>query len=98
MSIHPSLKESLGAKRHKSVLTKIERIKILLDKDTWSFDRSVFGLPKVKVLKVKIKKPKAAEAAAAEGAAAAPGAEGAAPAAAAAQKPKAAAEAKAKKA
>lgn len=101
MSLHPSLKETLGSRRHKSVLTKLERIKTLLDKETWTFDRSVFGLPKVKVIKVKIKKPKAAEAVAATegqvaGAAAAPAAT--AQVAAPASKGKPAAEAKTKKA
>ena len=72
MSIHPSLSSSDKHKRHKSVLKRIERIKDLLSKDKWKESDSLFGLPKTKIVKIKIKKEKAPEAvaAAAEGAAA----------------------------
>lgn len=61
MSIHPSLSASLKNKKQKSVLTRIERIKYLMDKGQFSENTSVFGLPKVKIVKLKIKKEKAAD-------------------------------------
>jgi small basic protein (TIGR04137 family) len=83
MSIHPSLRPSKG-KGHRSVFKRFERIKMLAEKDKWKEEESVFGLPKVKSLKIKVKKEKT-EAKAAEGAAAG-AAPAAAPAAAAAAK------------
>ncbi|MDD5495910.1 MAG: small basic protein [Candidatus Omnitrophica bacterium] len=69
MSQHPSLRSSDKDKKHRSVLKRHERIKSLKDKEEWKEEDSVFGLPKVKVLRFKIKKEKAAPAeAAAEGA------------------------------
>ncbi len=84
MSQHPSLRSSGKDKKHRSVLKRYERVKILKDKDKWKTEESVYGLPKVKIVKFKVKKEKAA--AAAEGAegAAAPGAAPAAGAATAA--------------
>ncbi|MBU0549827.1 MAG: small basic protein [Candidatus Omnitrophica bacterium] len=74
MSIHPSLSSSAKDKKSRSVLKRVERLKMLIEKGTWSEGKSIFGLPKIKTLKIKIiKKEKAAPAAAA-----APGAEGAA--------------------
>jgi hypothetical protein len=63
------------------VLKRYERVKMLKEKEKWSDEESVYGLPKVKIVKFKIKKEKAVAAEGAEGVAAAPGAEGAAPAA-----------------
>ena len=77
MSQHPSLRSSDKDKQHRSVLKSYERVKILKDKEKWEEKDSVFGLPKVKIVRFKIKKEKAAVA---EGAAEAPTA-GAAPAA-----------------
>lgn len=92
MSQHPSLRSSDKDKQHRSVLKRYERIKLLKDKEKWEEKDSVFGLPKVKVVRFKMKKEKAAAAEGAEGAAAAPGAEaapaaGTAPAAKTAQSP-----------
>ena len=85
MSQHPSLRSSGKDKAHRSVLKRYERVKLLKEKEKWKDEESVYGLPKVKIIKFKIKKEKAAAAAegveGAEGAAAAPGAAGAAPAA-----------------
>lgn len=69
MSQHPSLKSDTKGKAHRSVWKRFERLKFLVDKDKWANGTSIFGLPKMKLLKIKIKKEKAAEAAA-EGAAA----------------------------
>ena len=74
MSIHPSLRTSKG-KRHRSVFKKFERLKILSEKDKWHEGESLFGLPKVKSIKIKVKKEKAAETKAATEAAATPPAE-----------------------
>lgn len=77
MSQHPSLRISDKDKKQRSVLKRHERIKILKEKEKWEEEDSVFGLPKVKVMRFKIKKEKAAVAAeGAEGQALAPGAEG----------------------
>ncbi len=96
MSQHPSLREdSVGAK-HRNVLKRLERIKKLQETGKWQDRVSVFGLPKVKSMKIKVKKTKeapaeagavapgtapAAGAAAPAGKAGAPAAKGAAPAA-----------------
>ena len=72
MSQHPSLRSSGKDKKQRSVLKRYERIKTLQDKEKWDEEKdSVFGLPKVKVTRFKIKKEKAA---AAEGTEAAEGA------------------------
>lgn len=98
MSQHPSLRSSDKDKKHRSVLKRHERIKILKDKEKWAVENSVFGLPKVKVVKFKIKKEKAAAATAEGTEAAAPGtAPAAAPAAAPAKAPAAKAPAAATK-
>ncbi len=67
MSQHPSLKSSGKDKAHRSVLKRYERVKLLKEKDKWADDESVYGLPKVKIVKYKIKKEKAAVAEGAEG-------------------------------
>lgn len=73
MSQHSSLRSSDKDKQVRSVLKRYERIKILKDKEKWKAEESVYGLPKVKVTRFKIKKEKAV--AAAEGVPAAPGTE-----------------------
>lgn len=74
MTQHSSLKAGRKRKRHRSVLKRHERIQMLKEKKDWEEGTSVFGLPKVKMLRIKVKKEKAAaEAAPAEaGQAAAP--------------------------
>ena len=75
MSIHPSL--AMGKKtRHRSVLKRFERVKALKEKDKWKEEDSVFALPKLKIIRIKIKKEKAAAEATTEAgtAVAAPGA------------------------
>lgn len=94
MSQHPSLRSSEKDKQHRSVLKRYERMKILKDKEKWDEKHSVFGLPKVKVIRFKIKKEKAAVAEGAE-AVTAPGAPGAAAPAAGAQSKAALAQSKA---
>ena len=108
MSIHPSLRSGDSMKRHRSVLSRLERVQVLQEKGKLDIKTgSVLGMPKVRHLKIKVHKEKAATAdTAATGTeaktgAAAPAAGGKAPAA-AAKAPAAggkapAAEAKAKK-
>jgi small basic protein (TIGR04137 family) len=93
MSIHPSLTISEKEKKTRSVLKRIERIRQMKEKGDWKQGDSVYGLPKIKTIRIKIKKEKVEKAATTEegaaAAAAAPGAKDASKAAA----PKAAAKA-----
>jgi len=88
MSIHPSLGSAVKGRQAKSVLKRTERIKHMMAKGLWKDDGKIFGLPKIKAIRLKVKKEKAAEKPAEEGAAEA--AETAAAPAAADQKAKAA--------
>ncbi len=82
MSIHPSLASAVKGKQAKSVLKRAERIKHMMAKGLWKDDSKVFGLPKIKAVRLKVKKEKAAEKPAEEGATAETAAPAAAPAAA----------------
>jgi len=90
MSIDKSLRRKNNLQRARNVLTRGERIVKLQAEERWPDGRSPYGLPKVKVLKVVVKKAKKKEEKAEEGAegAAATGAAGtpAAPAAGGAKK------------
>jgi small basic protein (TIGR04137 family) len=81
MTMDKSLRMRRGLVRSRSVLSRAERLSQLKDAERWKEGDSVFGLPKVRVFKLSIKKKKKKkEEEGAEGEAAA--AEGAAPAAA----------------
>ncbi len=55
MSVHPSLKlRGIGRKR--SVLSRGERLKLLLAAGMWAEDKPVFGLPKTDPIKIKLHK------------------------------------------
>jgi small basic protein (TIGR04137 family) len=82
MSIHSSLRSAGAGKKHRSVLKRYERLKVLKDKNVWDEGKTVLGLVKVKMQKLKVKKEVKA--------AAAPATAGAAPAKAAAPAAKAA--------
>jgi small basic protein (TIGR04137 family) len=74
MSIDKSLRRKNMLQRSRNVLTRGERILQLQNEERWQDGRSPFGLPKVRVLKLKgkpkkAKEEKTEEAAAAEGAA-----------------------------
>ena len=60
MSVHPSLSSKGKGKRTRSVLKRFERLKELLEKEKWKPGNSIFGLPKIKVLRWKAKKAKKA--------------------------------------
>ena len=69
MSQHRSLRSKGKDSAHRSVLKRHERIKDLKEKEKWDEEKSIFGLPKLKIIKFKIKKEKPVEAeAAVEGA------------------------------
>jgi len=62
VSIHSSLRASSAMARHRNVLTRIERLAKLEQENRWSEDSgSVTGLPKVRSIKVAVKKKKKAE-------------------------------------
>lgn len=61
MSIHPSLKLSEKDKKSRSVLKRTERLRIMTEKGLWKEGDNVYGLPKIKTVRIKIKKEKAAE-------------------------------------
>ena len=61
MSIDKSLKRKTGGISNRSVLTRAERINTLKEADKWTDGRSPFGLPKVRVLKISLKKAKKEE-------------------------------------
>ena len=98
MPIDKSLKVKAGAIKNRNVLTRAERIEKLKEQERWQEGGSILGLPKVRVVKLALKKKKKAKAeegaegaaAPAAGGAAAPAA-GAKPAAGGAAKPAAAA-------
>jgi small basic protein (TIGR04137 family) len=78
MSIDKSLRRKNSLARSRNVLTRGERIKVLQNDERWPEGRSPYNLPKVRVLKIVVKKAKKAkeeEGAVAEGAVAAPAAD-----------------------
>ena len=75
MSIHPSLRSNTSAAgAFRNVLKRYERVRHLMSQGLWADGRSVLGLPKIKQLKMKVRKAaaKEKEGAAAENAPAAP--------------------------
>ena len=64
MSIHSSLRTAGAGRKHRSVLKRHERLKVLKEKGLWNEEKSVLGIPKVKMQRLKVRKEKpAAEAA-----------------------------------
>ena len=58
MSVHPSFKSGKG-KQQRSVLKRLARLLQLQKEEKWDEEKdSIFGLPKVKVIKMKFKKEK----------------------------------------
>ena len=62
MTIDKSLKVKAGAISNRNVLTRAERIVKLKEAERWKEGQSVLGLPKVRVLKLALKKKKKAKA------------------------------------
>ena len=95
MTIDKSLRVKAGAIQNRNVLSRAERVLKLKESERWKEGDSVLGLPKVRVLKLALKKKKKAKAEeGAEGAAPAAGGAAAAKPAAGAAKPAAGAAAK----
>jgi small basic protein (TIGR04137 family) len=79
MSLHSSLKRSSAAGRHRNVLKREERLEKLADDEKWKDETdSIFGLPKVRSIKMRVKKKAKKKTEEEEAAAAGEGAEGAA--------------------
>ena len=78
MSVHRSLAMKGGGRGHRNVLSRTERIAKLEDEGRWSEEESIFGLPKVRSIKVSAgKKAAKKKGEAAEGAEGVEGVEGA---------------------
>ena len=58
MTIDKSLKVQRGMMGNRSVLTRGERLQKLVASDRWQEGDSVLGLPKVRVVKLTLKKKK----------------------------------------
>jgi len=69
MSIHPSLKASDKNAKQRTVLKRTERLNSMIEKKQWKEGDNVFGLPKIKTIRIKIKKEKTEKAATTEAAA-----------------------------
>jgi small basic protein (TIGR04137 family) len=50
MSVHKSLKLKGSLKRARNVLSRTERIELMRERGTWEKGRSVYGLPKTRVV------------------------------------------------
>jgi small basic protein (TIGR04137 family) len=61
MSIDKSLRRKDQLQRARNVLTRGERIKQLMNEERWQEGRSPYNLPKVKVVKIVVKKAKKAK-------------------------------------
>ena len=81
MGLHSSLKIKVAGSTHRSVLTRIERIKELMKKGLWQEGSQATGLPKTKIVKMKARKAAKAEKAEGAAGATAPAAGAPAPAA-----------------
>jgi small basic protein (TIGR04137 family) len=81
MTMDKSLKVQIGLARARSVLNRAERIQRLKAADRWQEGDSPFGLAKVRVFKLALKKKKKKKEEGEEGAEGAAGATAAAPAA-----------------
>lgn len=75
MSIHPSLNSPEKDRKPRSVLKRLERLRTMIERNQWKEGDSVCGLPKIKTLRIKIKKEKAEKVVDAAAAGAAPAAE-----------------------
>jgi len=58
MTMDRSLKVQAGAIKSRNVLTRAERVVRLKELDRWQDGMDVVGMPKVRVLKVSLKKKK----------------------------------------
>ena len=56
MSLHPSLKQGNSKGSSRTVMKRDERIKKLIKEGKWDEKSKVFGLPKVKIVRMKAAK------------------------------------------
>jgi len=61
MTIDKTLKTQRGLIKSRNVLTRVERLAKLQEMDRWQEGDSIFGLPKVRVQKVSLRKKKKAK-------------------------------------
>ncbi|MBI2104891.1 MAG: small basic protein [Candidatus Omnitrophica bacterium] len=62
MSIHSSLRTPTGVTASlRNVLKRFERVRHLMTQGAWPEGRSVYGLPKIKQVKLKVRKAAAKE-------------------------------------
>lgn len=61
MTIDKSLKVKSGMSRQRNVLTRAERLEKLQEADRWSEGDGVLGMPKVRVMKIALRKKKKAK-------------------------------------
>lgn len=61
MTIDKSLKIKAGAAKMRNVMTRAERLQKLMDTDRWKEGDPVYGMPKVRVPKISLKKKKKAK-------------------------------------
>ncbi len=66
MSQHSSLKAASVSVKHRNVLKRYERIRTLHDNEKWGERKSIYKLPKLKMIKLKVKKIKEAKETAAQ--------------------------------
>jgi len=58
MTIDKSLKIKAGSVKSRNVLTRAERLVKLIETDRWQEGDSIYGMPKVRVQKISLKKKK----------------------------------------
>lgn len=61
MSIHSSLKLGRGLGKHRNVLNRVERLERLEADGRWANCKGILGIPKVRSIKVAMKKKKKTE-------------------------------------
>ena len=59
MSQHNSLRVESVGKKHRNVLKRFERIRKMQETGKWQDRGTVYGLPKMKSMKIKVRKAKA---------------------------------------
>lgn len=58
MTIDKSLKVKSGSAKMRNVLSRAERLSKLQEMDRWGEDSTILGMPKVRVVKISLKKKK----------------------------------------
>jgi small basic protein (TIGR04137 family) len=58
MTIDKSLKVKAGGGKQRNVLTRVERLAKMQERERWTPESSIMGMPKVRVDKISMKKKK----------------------------------------